>query len=82
MVYLESEYRYSITKNGLIGGVLFINAESFSAAPGTSLQRIQPGFGPGVRIKLSKISKTNIAVDYGFGNQGSRGVFVNVGEVF
>lgn len=82
MVYLEGEYRYRITHNGLVGGVVFFNAESFSAAPGTNLQRVQPGFGPGVRIKLSKISRTNIAVDYGFGSQGSRGVFVNVGEVF
>jgi len=82
MVYLEGEYRYKITRNGLVGGVFFINAESFSAQPGTALQRVQPGIGPGVRVKLSKISKTNIAVDYGFGNQGSRGVFVNVGEIF
>jgi len=82
MVYLESEYRFQITHNGLVGGVLFVNAETFSAAPGTPLQSVQPGFGPGIRVKLSKISKTNIAVDYGFGNQGSRGVFVNVGEVF
>jgi hypothetical protein len=82
MVYLESEYRFKISHNGLVGGVFFMNAESFSAAPGTGLQSVQPGFGPGVRVKLSKISKTNIAVDYGFGTQGSRGVFVNVGEVF
>lgn len=82
MVYLESEYRYKVTKDGLLGGVFFVNAESFSAAPGTRLQHVQPGFGPGMRIKLSKISKTNIAVDYGFGTQGSRGVFVNVGELF
>jgi len=82
MVYLETEYRYKITRNGLLGGVFFINAESFSAAPGTALQSVQPAIGPGLRIKLSKISKTNIAIDYGFGNQGSRGVFVNVGEVF
>jgi hypothetical protein len=82
MVYLETEYRYKITANGLIGGVFFINAESFSGAAGTPLLSIQPGIGPGIRIKLSKISKTNIAVDYGFGNQSSRGVFVNVGEVF
>ncbi len=82
MVYLEGEYRYQITRNGLVGGVVFLNGESFSAAPGTGLQRVQAGFGPGVRVKLSKISKTNIAVDYGFGNQGSRGVFVNVGELF
>jgi len=82
MVYLESEYRYRITRNGLVGGVVFVNGESFSAKPGSKLQRAQPGFGPGARVKLSKISRTNIAIDYGFGNQGSRGVFVNVGEVF
>ncbi|MFA6085582.1 BamA/TamA family outer membrane protein [Mucilaginibacter sp.] len=82
MVYLESEYRYKITKNGLLGGVAFINAESFSGAPGTSLQAVQPGYGAGLRIKLNKVSKTNIAIDYGFGNQGSKGVFVTVGEIF
>lgn len=82
MIYLESEYRFKITRNGLLGGVAFVNAQSFSAAPGSPLQTIQPGFGPGLRIKLNKVSKTNIAIDYGFGKEGSRGVFVNVGEVF
>lgn len=82
MVYGEAEYRYRITANGLLGGVVYINAESFSAQPGTPLQSIQPGFGPGLRVKLNKISRTNIAIDYGFGNQGSRGLFIDVGEVF
>ncbi|MBD1394592.1 BamA/TamA family outer membrane protein [Mucilaginibacter glaciei] len=82
MVYAESEYRYAISRNGLLGGVAFINAESFSSAPGTPLQRVQPGYGAGLRIKLNKVSKTNIAIDYGFGNQGSKGVFVTVGEIF
>ncbi|MFI5162946.1 MAG: hypothetical protein ACHQHN_16815 [Sphingobacteriales bacterium] len=82
MVYLEGEYRFKITANGLIGGVAFLNGESFSAEPGTKLQSIQPGFGPGVRIKLNKASKTNLDIDYGFGNQGSKGLFLTVGEVF
>lgn len=82
MVYLESEYRFKITRNGLLGGVAFVNAQSFSGAPGTPLQSIQPGFGPGLRIKLNKVSKTNIAIDYGFGREGSKGLFINVGEVF
>jgi len=82
MVYFETEYRYGITTNGLLGGVIFGNAESFSAIQGTKLQAIQPAFGPGVRIKLNKVSKTNIAIDYGFGNQGSRGLFIDVGEAF
>ncbi len=82
MVYAETEYRFKITSNGLIGGVVFLNGESFSAAPGTKLESIQPGYGPGLRIKLSKVSKTNLDIDYGFGNQGSRGLFLTVGEVF
>ncbi|ASU33717.1 BamA/TamA family outer membrane protein [Mucilaginibacter xinganensis] len=82
MVYLESEYRFKITRNGLLGGVLFLNGESFSAAPGTSLQRIQPGYGPGLRLKLNKKSNTNITIDYGFGRQGSNGLFIDVGEAF
>ena len=82
MVYAEAEYRYKITANGLLGGVVFLNGESFSAAPGTRLQGIQPGFGPGIRLKLNTISKTNICVDYGLGREGSRGVFIAVGEVF
>lgn len=82
MVYGEAEYRYKITRNGLLGGVFFLNAESLSAAPGTRLQGIQPGFGPGLRIKLNTISKTNICIDYGFGRQGSNGLFIDVGEIF
>jgi hypothetical protein len=66
----------------LLGGVVFLNGESFSAAPGTKLQTIQAGYGPGLRIKLNKVSKTNITVDYGFGSQGSNGLFIDVGEAF
>ncbi|MFI5139400.1 MAG: hypothetical protein ACHQIM_16375 [Sphingobacteriales bacterium] len=82
MVYLEGEYRYKITPDGLLGGVFFINLESFSAGPGTRLQGIQPGFGPGLRIKLNTISRTNVTLDYGFGRQGSNGLFIDVGEAF
>lgn len=81
-VYAEAEYRFKITRNGLFGGVVFGNAQSFSGAPGTPLQSIQPGYGTGLRIKLNKLSKTNIDIDYGFGRQGSRGLFINVGELF
>jgi hypothetical protein len=82
MIYAETEYRFKITQNGLIGGVVFLNGQSFSAAPGSKLESIQPGYGPGLRIKLSKVSNTNLDIDYGFGNQGSRGLFLTVGEVF
>ncbi|HTQ64706.1 MAG TPA: hypothetical protein VMI12_07905 [Puia sp.] len=82
MLYLESEYRFGITKNGLFGAVVFANAQSFSNYPGNDFDKIWPAVGLGIRIKVNKHSNTNIAVDYGFGADGSRGFFVNLGEVF
>ncbi|MFB9842978.1 BamA/TamA family outer membrane protein [Mucilaginibacter ginsenosidivorans] len=82
MLYLETEYRFKITTNGLIGGVVFLNGQTLSSTPGSKLEKIQPGYGPGLRIKLSKASKTNLDIDYGFGRQGSNGLFLTVGEVF
>jgi hypothetical protein len=82
MVYFESEYRYHITADGVLGGTIFANAESFSAQQGTRLQAIQPGYGPGLRVKLNKVSDTNISINYGFGSEDSRGLFISVGEAF
>lgn len=82
MLYFESEYRFALTHNGLLGGVVFGNAQSFSNWPTRKFDKIAPGAGLGVRIKINKSSRTNIAIDYGFGVKGSRGLFVNLGEVF
>jgi hypothetical protein len=82
MVYQEAEYRFGITRNGLLGAVVFVNAETFSAAEGTPLEKLQPGYGLGARIKLNKASATNICIDYGFGTQGSKGLFINIAELF
>ena len=82
LVYLESEYRFGITSNGLIGGVVFANAQSFTEENNNRFEVISPGWGAGIRIKLNKFSKTNVCLDYGFGTHGSRGLFANLGEVF
>lgn len=82
MIYLEAEYRFKISKSGLFGGVVFVNAQSFSEWPENTFQNIAPAAGFGLRTKFNKYSRTNIAIDYGFGNDGSQGVFVNLGEVF
>jgi len=90
MVYLESEYRFLITSNGLFGGVIFANAETFSSRESTLEEKtsfktfdpIQPGYGAGIRIKINKFSRANLCVDYGWGTGGSKGVAVNLGEVF
>jgi len=82
LFYVESEYRFGVTRNGLLGGVVFGNAESLLRRIPGSLKTINPGYGLGTRIKLNKFSSTNLAIDYGFGIGGSRGLFFNLGEVF
>lgn len=82
MVDLEAEYRFGILRNGLLGGVVFCNAQTYSAYPSNSIDRILPGYGAGIRIKFNKFSRTNICLDYAFGLNGSNGLFVNLGEVF
>ena len=82
MSYLETEYRFGISKNGLVGGIVFVNAEKFSDELSTTYKSVLPGYGLGLRLKLNKYSKTNICIDYGFGNNSSQGFFVNLGEVF
>ncbi len=82
MLYLESEYRFGITKNGLIGGVAFANAESFTEYQSNRFEKIAPAGGTGIRIKINKHSDTNVCIDYAYGIYGSHGFFVNLGEVF
>jgi hypothetical protein len=82
MLYLESEYRFGLSSNGLLGGVVFANAQSFSEPTTGRYQYIAPGYGGGIRVSLNKFSRTNLCVDYGWGAHGSGGFFVNLGEVF
>ncbi|WP_298392338.1 BamA/TamA family outer membrane protein [Hydrotalea sp.] len=82
MVYLEGEYRYRISRSGLIGGVIFANVENFSGDLSQQYNTLLPGYGLGIRVKLNKHSGTNLCVDYGFGKNGSGGFYVNIGEVF
>jgi len=82
MVYAEGEYRFQISHSGLLGGVIFANAQSFTEESNTKFEVISPGYGAGIRLKLNKFSRTNVALDYGFGSNGSGGFFVNLGEVF
>jgi len=82
MVDFESEYRFPLLPNGFLGAVIFVNGETFSGLDSHRLQSVQPGWGAGLRVKLNKTSRTNVDIDYGFGEQGSNGLFVNIGELF
>lgn len=82
LLYLESEYRFRITANGLFGGVIFANAQTISEWPSNQFNTFAPAAGGGIRIKINKNSNINFAIDYGVGIRGSRGFFFNLGEVF
>ena len=83
MLYLESEYRFGVTRNGLLGGVVFANVQSYPhSVTTTNINNFNPAAGAGIRIKINKHSNTNLCIDYGIGTDHSHGLFVNLGEVF
>jgi outer membrane protein assembly factor BamA len=82
MLDAEAEYRIQLSRNGLFGMVVFTNFESFSEINTWQFGSPAPAGGLGLRVKLNKYSRTNIAIDYGWGRQGSKGFFVNLGEAF
>jgi outer membrane protein assembly factor BamA len=91
---LESEYRFRITDNGLLGGILFANGTTTSR-PEVSLPQynyyrpklqlldeIRYAVGGGLRIMLDRRGRMNLSVEYARGENGSSGVYVYVGESF
>ncbi|MCC3157508.1 BamA/TamA family outer membrane protein [Hymenobacter sp. 15J16-1T3B] len=82
LLYTEAEYRFGITRNRLLGGVVFVNAQSASEPGGHRFEQVAPAGGVGLRLNMNKLSRTNLTVDYGIGRQGSRGLWFNFGEVF
>ena len=83
-VYGEMEYRFPISpKTHILGGVIFTNV---TTASNRDMQvplfgYFQPAAGVGLRIMVGKHDRTNIAIDFGFGNM-SQGIYVQTQEVF
>jgi len=90
-VYAEAEWRFPVTSNGLFGGAVFANAETFSRPafsystlnePATYLfQYVRPAVGFGARVLLSKESRANLRVDFAWGAD-SFCVYLGAGEAF
>ena len=84
LVYGEAEYRFPISKpGGILGGVLFVNATT-ADNPNQDLKlfdSVRPAYGLGLRIMADKRSRTNLCVDYGFGNK-SGGFYLAAAETF
>jgi hypothetical protein len=81
--YLESEYRFPISRNKLFSGVAFLNFQTASDGKNINLfDQLEPAAGAGLRILFNKKSRTNICIDYAFGKYGSNGLFFGLNEVF
>lgn len=83
--YSEAEWRVPLqkTKNKW-GAVVFANFTSASSR--TENVKLfstgQLGYGAGLRLMLSEKSRVNLGIDYGFGRNGTSGLFLNLNEYF
>jgi len=80
-LYSETEFRFDISNNGLFGGVVFANAQSFTELSTNQFAYILPAIGTGLRIKFNKKSGTNIDLDVAAG-KNSFNWYINLGEYF
>ena len=83
-VYGEMEYRFPISQHShILGGVLFTNVSTVSNRDMNIplFGYFQPAAGAGIRIMVGKHDRTNIAIDFGFGNM-SNGLYLQTQEVF
>lgn len=79
----EGEFRFPITTNKFISGVVFGNLQTGNDDQGTKIfQVFQPGYGAGFRVLFNKATRTNLALDYAFGKFGNKGFFLNLNESF
>ena len=83
--------RFRITNNGVWGGVIFANTESF-ARPAVNIPlysdsgealfthfRYAGGFG--LRVMLNRQSRANMTIDFAWGDK-TFGLYFGAGEVF
>ena len=84
LAYGEVEYRATLTRNGLLGMVVFLNTTTITnRQDGEELfDSFATGGGAGLRLLINKRSKTNLCFDVGVGKQGSKGVYLAVQEAF
>ncbi|MEN9684603.1 MAG: hypothetical protein RLZZ28_389 [Bacteroidota bacterium] len=80
---LETEYRFPITRNKFLGGVVFANIQSASNQTGIHLfDYWEPAMGSGLRFLFKKNTRTSLCIDYAVGRYGSKGLFFGLNEVF
>ncbi|MBU2912952.1 BamA/TamA family outer membrane protein [Reichenbachiella agariperforans] len=88
LVFAGLEFRKHLiaTKKNpkFFGAVAYANMTTASGGEnGIDLfEYIEPGYGLGLRFNISQKSRTNIGIDYGWGNYGTSGLFLRLNENF
>ncbi|MFD0878270.1 BamA/TamA family outer membrane protein, partial [Massilia pinisoli] len=75
LMYFEAEYRFALTRNQFLGGVLFSNLQTVSEITNNKFEKLIPAIGAGLRIRVNKFSRANLAIDYGIGGDGSKNLY-------
>jgi hypothetical protein len=90
-VYGEAEWRFRLSRSGMLGGVVFANASTFSrpAVDVAGYQEgrealfttVRPAGGFGLRFMMNREARNNVTLDLAFG-QDSVGIYFGAGEAF
>jgi hypothetical protein len=84
-VYGETEWRFPISPySGILGGCAFVNITTASSDDSSRklFENWDPAMGVGLRIMFSRETLSNLCIDFGFGADGTKGIFFNLNETF
>jgi hypothetical protein len=67
-----------------LSGGAFVNTTTASSDDETRklFQYVDPAAGFGLRIMFSRKTLSNLCIDFGFGADGTKGIFFNLNETF
>lgn len=81
LIATQAEYRMPLV--GRLGAVVFAGyGDVAHKLRDFELRRFKHSLGLGARFLFSRSDQLNLRVDFGFGADGSSGVYINVGEAF
>jgi outer membrane protein assembly factor BamA len=77
----ETEYRRSVTRDQLLGFVIFANMNSVTQPRTNNFAYLHSAAGAGLRIKFNKHSGTNFGMDFA-ASKGYWALYFSLGEAF
>ena len=85
LLYSELEWRLPLSKKSdKLGAVIFLNATTASNTDADIklFSYVNLGYGLGLRYMVNEEARTNLCLDFGFGDYGAKGFYLGVNEVF